>query len=75
MADFLTSVYAGVAIFTVLGFQAGQMGVSVDGKSLCVIYIHYYVSFLVDIQISMWNIKNVAHSMQNKHIHKYTSYH
>ncbi|CAH0725352.1 unnamed protein product, partial [Brenthis ino] len=30
MADFLTSVYAGLAIFSVLGFQANQMGVEID---------------------------------------------
>lgn len=29
-ANFLTSIYAGFAIFTVLGFQADMMGVSVD---------------------------------------------
>ncbi|XP_013184652.2 sodium- and chloride-dependent glycine transporter 1 isoform X1 [Amyelois transitella] len=29
-ANFLTSIYAGFAVFSVLGFQAQQMGVSVD---------------------------------------------
>lgn len=31
-ANFFTSIYAGFAIFSVLGFQAQLMGVSVDGE-------------------------------------------
>ncbi|RVE40490.1 hypothetical protein evm_014860 [Chilo suppressalis] len=41
ITNFLTSIYAGFAIFAVLGFQAQQMGVSVDGKEAVLPHIYY----------------------------------
>ncbi|KAM3967329.1 LOW QUALITY PROTEIN: sodium- and chloride-dependent glycine transporter 1 [Aphomia sociella] len=59
MTDFVTSVYAGFAIFTILGYQAHQMGVSVnevadEGPGLAFVA---YPEALLQMPLSrMWSI-------------------